>query len=434
MGDYPFGPGVSGSAYQPWQFHVPPLGGGDDDVPDLNAAINVATAYALNNQGLAEVVVDPALYTLSSALSTAGGGYAQLFYPLVGDGFSSPIVTIRCLSGNGAANPYFAQTVPQASGAVFRSTLTGQAYSGTFGSPAILGGPTAEQGYGEGTGVFNNMMAVIDGITFQPQFESSGPTVAGAWLAGMAKAQVISGAYMPDATLTSMSGTQPVNTWANGLYMPQPLNNDNCVVTNWTAYGAYRGLVGTSHTAVHAARSVYCNRAFSMLLAADGHSFTAQNLSAELCNWALYAEDGSVAHPTGISIGTLDCEQLSHYSSGGHVNDGNNVLGGRVSVNQFDGGALAVVGGANLEIIATAQARGFVGPPGVPLTTVPLANPYYRHATVYVTGSTVTAIAVNGTATGQVPGAGTAAVRVPSGATITLAYATGSPSWAWDLD
>jgi hypothetical protein len=73
---------------------------------------------------------------------------------------------------------------------------------------------------------------------------------------------------------------------------------------------------------------------------------------------------------------------------------------------------------------------GVVGPPAVPATTVTYTNHYGSDATVYVAGATVTAIAVNATATGITGGA----VRVCSGETIALTYATGTPTWTWFLD
>lgn len=72
---------------------------------------------------------------------------------------------------------------------------------------------------------------------------------------------------------------------------------------------------------------------------------------------------------------------------------------------------------------------GVVGPPAIPATTVAYTNNYGTDATVWVTGGTVSAIAIAGTATGLTSGT----FRVPSGQTITLTY-TVAPSWVWSLD
>ena len=85
-------------------------------------------------------------------------------------------------------------------------------------------------------------------------------------------------------------------------------------------------------------------------------------------------------------------------------------------------------------IIFTSTTRGWQTPPSVPLTTVALVNPFWRDADVFITsgGAAVTAIAVNGTATGLTLGSsGTVQVRVNTGETITLTYASTAPTWAW---
>ena len=64
--------------------------------------------------------------------------------------------------------------------------------------------------------------------------------------------------------------------------------------------------------------------------------------------------------------------------------------------------------------------------PAIPASGTALTNPFPFNCTVYVTGGTVTAIAVGGTATGLTSGS----VFIPAGETITLTY-TSVPTWAW---
>lgn len=64
--------------------------------------------------------------------------------------------------------------------------------------------------------------------------------------------------------------------------------------------------------------------------------------------------------------------------------------------------------------------------PAVPATTVALANPSGLDCVVYVTGGTVSVIAVAGTATGLTSGP----IFVGAGQTITLTY-TVAPTWTW---
>lgn len=77
---------------------------------------------------------------------------------------------------------------------------------------------------------------------------------------------------------------------------------------------------------------------------------------------------------------------------------------------------------------------GSVTPPAVPATTVNATNGFGVSATVYVVGSTVTAITVAGVSTGLTGTSTGTPVRVPSGSTISLTYASGTPTWTWFLD
>lgn len=68
----------------------------------------------------------------------------------------------------------------------------------------------------------------------------------------------------------------------------------------------------------------------------------------------------------------------------------------------------------------------FASQPAVPASTVAQKNSFGVDATVFVTGGTVTVIAIGGTATGVTSGS----FRVPSGQTITLTYSV-APTWEW---
>jgi hypothetical protein len=64
--------------------------------------------------------------------------------------------------------------------------------------------------------------------------------------------------------------------------------------------------------------------------------------------------------------------------------------------------------------------------PAVPATTVAYTNAFGVDCSVYVSGGTVTAVAIAGTTTGLTSGA----FLVPAGQTITLTYSS-APSWMW---
>ena len=64
--------------------------------------------------------------------------------------------------------------------------------------------------------------------------------------------------------------------------------------------------------------------------------------------------------------------------------------------------------------------------PAVPASGTALTNPFPFDATVYISGGTVSAVAVGGTATGLTSGQ----FFVPAGETITLTYSA-APTWTW---
>lgn len=65
-------------------------------------------------------------------------------------------------------------------------------------------------------------------------------------------------------------------------------------------------------------------------------------------------------------------------------------------------------------------------PPAVPATTVALVNPFPFRVAIHITGGTVSAIAIAGTATGLTAGT----FLLNPGFSITLTY-TAAPSWVW---
>ena len=74
--------------------------------------------------------------------------------------------------------------------------------------------------------------------------------------------------------------------------------------------------------------------------------------------------------------------------------------------------------------------------PAIPATTIAVANSTTVDVIVYVLsgGGAVSAITVNGTATGaQVTGTSgiSATVYLPAGQTIALTYASTAPTWTW---
>jgi hypothetical protein len=93
---------------------------------------------------------------------------------------------------------------------------------------------------------------------------------------------------------------------------------------------------------------------------------------------------------------------------------------------------LATGGLSHCAAFWNAKPAGALGPPAVPGTTVAYTNAYRGHAMVYVTaGSAATTVAVDGSVMAVLPASQVGTFHIPAGSTITLTYASGSPSWAW---
>lgn len=104
----------------------------------------------------------------------------------------------------------------------------------------------------------------------------------------------------------------------------------------------------------------------------------------------------------------------------------------QVTGNEFQGGGAlrtGVFGGSTLPYARHNfgyNPRGAVSPPAVPATTVAYTNAYGVDCDVYVSGGTVTGVAISGAATGLTSGH----FLVRNSGTITLTY-TVAPTWVW---
>ncbi len=132
-----------------------------------------------------------------------------------------------------------------------------------------------------------------------------------------------------------------------------------------------------------------------------------------------WSQTPAVASLGGAGVRTLGGELASLDSAGADRNvlddgSGNLTVGGNVS-------AGAEVIGNNLLTYPTAVAQ-----PAVPASGVALNSPVGVDAMVYITGGTVTAVAINGVATGLTSGG----FYVATGDSITLTY-TVAPTWVW---
>lgn len=413
-------------AGNPWQFRVEDYGAvgnnSTDDTAAIRATLAAAVAYAQAGNHYAEVIFRPASYVVAGPLVQGGTtkGNAQIPLPNIPD--TAQKLTIAFRGVGDAPNNHWNATAPQTTGTVLRSTLTGQAYSDTYGLPSIVGTPTPEQsGYGGGgltAAKFANLCVVVDGIQLQVP---SNPTVCGWDLRGAAACRVISGSAMSqDLPATWTLG----DAFSTALLLPLSANNDYCEVGVWTAFGWYCGIAVSEHAQVTSLRSIACGVGIRVL-GPYPHGAIIHHASVEASVVAAiqYVDVSPVpfngAGKGQIRVNLLDIEGVSSITDGGsgkltgEVYLSNN--GGSVDV---DASLLRVI---NLDAFPGAQTA-----PAVPATGVALRNPFWRDCAVSISGGTVTGVAVDGLSLGVTSGT----VYVPSGRTIQLTYSS-APSWKW---
>lgn len=418
----------------PWIFDVTAdeygaVGDGvTNDTPAIQLAINAAFAYATTNEvSYAQIYFPAGIYLLSSAV-TAGGatkGNAQLTIPI--NAGTARKVTLEFKGpGDASAMPYWEQSSGNGMrwGATLKTSLTGQSVSGTWGVPSVFGGPAVSGSsaeYGSSGAKFNNVCVVIDGIGISTPIN---PTIGGFDFRGMAQCVVKTASVMADGSPTQLNATRPDHDWSFGIGLPQNFNNDRNVIHDFSVYGQYTGLIIGEHAWVARSASIYCNDGIFIQATSENiHASAFGSISIEACVNGITASSGD-SYGAPIHIAAVSFETIT----GDHINDPSNALAGYINITKLDGPTgLVIDGAANVEIINSNQDRGLVTAPDVPLTTVAIRNPFWRHAMVCVIGGTVTAIAVDGsTLTGVTSGV----VFVPSGKTISWT-GSGAPTWKW---
>lgn len=313
-------------------------------------------------------------------------------------------------------------------------------YSGTLGIPSCIGGPTHEQGYGQGNnGTFSNMLLITDGLTITLPFDHTQHGLDTFGLAehnvpnfaSFALGTVVGGNWWPN--LTPTQGFYYGGGWmACGLVMPNAGNNDNCNIGLYSAEGLTGGIALGEHTHADSIRCINCDIDVTMTCGPDGtaindHSMDISYLSTE----------ASRIHIFVPSIGTY-AQILNIFNwdpeDGGEANwhiYNANALRGEINVNlQMVNQPLKINGSCGANIANTFRAPGapFDGSPAVPAFGTPLVNPFWRKAAVNVGGAGLTGVTIDGQAQSVVPGT----YIVPSGKSITLS-GTGTVQWSWIL-
>lgn len=418
---------------KPWQFNIQAYGalgdGSTDDTAAIQAAINAAYAFAIANSFYAEVYcpVPTRWYAINGPLVKGGLtlGCAQLTLPV--HPTTANKVTLAFIGQRDvSATIHWQQTVRQITGVTWKSN-SDTAIDNAHGEASIIGGPTPAQGYGTSGSVFSNLMVFWDGIALMGPNTTNG--VGGLDLRGVAACGGGSFSYLVDAHPVGggIAGGSGAGNYF-GLALPNNGNNDVCFWQSVTVYGMTYGVIAAEHTHITSFRGIYC---FDPIVVVGTfysgptalHSVTISNASVESVtsggNHLVFVGSGARCH---IVLDSEDAVVVINDQSGAGLNTGDVYLTG-------SWGSLVVPAStSNVTIHDSTRAAGHVAAPSFPATTVAYQNVFCRPAAVTVTGGTVTAIAVDGTALGVTSGT----VIVPAGKNIALTY-TGSPSWVWTL-
>lgn len=392
--------------------------GSTDDTAAIIAAINAAVAAAQSTGTYyCEVHFSAGSYLCSSSTTKGGStlGNAQIPIPAIVPETDQKVI-LKLKGAGRAAAMHWAQSQTLEIGTVIHSTLTGLSSDGTYGAPSVIGGPTVQVGSNGLAPFFSNIHVVIDGLTVTtPQ----NPTLVGVDLRGCAQASVLDLACMVRAspsTLSSAGGGS--NALGVGLMMPAPGNNAVCDIGFYSCEGFNCGIVMSEHVTAQRMLLVYLVTA--IFISTSLHSVSTNHASSILycCAEAVttvIATDATGSIAFGLNIVTLDVEVVN---SGTHISDTTNMLRGEIHWHDYAGTTPRISGASNVRIIDEVVTRG-VFTPSRPATTV-ASTPIFRDMALTVTAGTVTAIAVDGTATGLTSGT----VIVPTGKSFTLTYSS----------
>lgn len=418
-----------------------------DDRLAIDQCISDSKAYALANNNFAQVIGGDKNYGLGTGFfqtlwgtDPSGMGYnTQVRIPPGNPSSQTEKLEWQLLGpGDNAHCVFWPSQYVNLNGCTFLSFSIGPATADpTYGQQSVIGGPQNSPN-AHGANGFVNTKAVIRGIQVVQPGWSNTVGIDLQWIAGF----VLRGSSMVFAPSTATGGgVNPSGGWmsnsfwqqkiAIGLRAPNEGNNDDCVIESFATEGMPRSITtGADHLTAN--RLVTINGYFGIQVTggdANTHDLTIDQWSFENMSGGVL-QNNSGGH-IKVNI-TMDGENTGPAYD---IQDNGNHLFGvvrwsdpfRTPVNGII--APIVQGASNLEIINGHVTRGAQTAPAVPASTVALTNPFWRHAWVVVSGGTVSAIAVDGVATGLTSGT----FRVPSGKTITLTY-TVAPTWNWWLD
>lgn len=410
---------------------------GTDDTVAIQTAMAALSTYVASAPWYGELIFKPAIYIMAGAAVKGGStlGNAQIPLPVLDltDLSVKPIVVIKGTADN-SSFAFWVQSAPQVAGACIVSMVETTANDPTWGPLSVIGGPTVVSSF-PGAGQFNNISAVIDGITVMCPL-NPGQIAFDFW--SLCHFAIHTASALVFWAPNGLGHTPSVSNGGGlGLRVPLFGSNDRCDIESLSIEGYNVGMTVDQHVAANRVGIIYSN--WGLYVPVPGaatmtHGCWFGYLSIESCvSDAVHVATGAGTSLFGFNVGMLDTEGVG----GNDISDPFNALTGTVNLLHNGSGSIqtpVVNGAANLEILSAGNAsstttvRGSVTAPAVPATTVALTNPFWKHAAVTVTGGTVTVIAVDGTASGLTSGT----VIVPSGKTITLTYSV-APSWKWVL-
>lgn len=434
------------------QFRPEDYGAKRDGVTDDTAAINAARAAAraraeADGSNYFEIHWSSGIYQVNGPLLTTEAGYAQI--PIFNvDGADAKLAEVWVLPDTGAEMPHWLETNDVPAGTVIRSGLANPSYSATHGAPSIIGGPTVENGYGNGYApaagsLFSNVMfRVVGCLTVVAPLDMS---INGLDLRGVAEMDIDAfdarSAGHPSSYVLPSAGYfgddpesgsgQTSDLFATALVMPGKGNNAISVIRSLSVQNWYCGLGAGEHGHVHDARLIYCRVGVDTPAAAT-HACRIDKLCIEACRTHIYGTPNWTGGNTILDIGTWDFEDAdAPFNATFYIDDGGNALRGTIRyVGQ--GGPLPrnrINSAHNVRLYDLRAYPGFIAAPAVPASTVEYRNDQDRDLLITIHGGTVSDITIDTQSTGLTSGA---FVLSPQKA-IKLTY-TAAPTWAmWAL-
>lgn len=423
---------------------------GNDDTAAINTCVAAASAYAQAHNYSAEILFGSKNYCLASGPTQVGDGStvptfnSQIPLPYPNANGTTRKLVIAFTGPNDSSHAqYWISTTPNLQGACLVSMVLapGTGQTAPFGFQSVIGGPTSAAGF---TGGFANVKPVMTGITvvipnLAQQQGYNFRFVGGADLwksAAQAFASVAGTAPLLDQT----GNTTLQNGNSIGLSMPTSTNNDDCNVDTFVVEGFTFGASFSEHFTAQRLGVLYCNVGFFVITgipanqAAITHGAAIEYYSCEATNIAIQVTANNSSARFPLAIGLMDTEVINTWD----IQDSLSNLTGIVNWFDIARTAMNVQGAANLNIVNARLTPGHMAsPPAVPASGSSAAL-VYRDAAVKITtgvGVAVSAVTIDGTATGQTMAASSTLypVSVPTGKTIALTYAGGTPTWDWWL-